>query len=203
MLLCLVDGVDVRLGTFTVIRGMHTAIHSGFDVEKVRKGAQDCFIRTRPFCFQQVETTPNEVRDIPKDLGTIKLCISRGEFDDKVERFTPKKMKLPVNSPTNEREAKKKGVSVRVTEDVENEKSMQIPASGTLTDCTRKGSVKVFIREKFWLQAKNVIDEDSNPWRPAMNQVHEIIEHDKHCDCCLCQRKKRKEAPIVDLTIED
>lgn len=32
---------------------------------------------------------------------------------------------------------------------------------------TEEGRVEVFLREKYWIMARRIIDEDGNPWRPT------------------------------------
>lgn len=91
----LLDGVDVRLGTVTGIEGMETEKHTGFVIELA--GSIE---RTRSF-------PSDEIRNVPADLGTIVLRISRRKFGENVETFTPRQMKLPVNNRMNEKKAKK------------------------------------------------------------------------------------------------
>lgn len=56
----------------------------------------------------------------------------------------------------------------------------------------KEGSLKVFMRERFWLQAKKIVDVAGNPRRPVMSEVPEVIEGEEHCACCICKRKRQK-----------
>lgn len=51
----------------------------------------------------------------------------------------------------------------------------------------------MFARERWWLEAKNVIDLEGNAWRPKVDAVAQIIEdEDEPCAHSTSMRKKRK-----------
>lgn len=185
-------GLIVNPGKEAVLRGFAEST-------SYRSNETEGDMSTRRFKFERANVSRDQ--DASAEDGDqqgsscIRLQICLGlALHKRLDEETTTDMLSAVKSQ-DEEAAVKKGESVRVnrTGTLLNEKLARAPfelKSGVL-----HGTVKVFIRERYWLVSRNIIDERGRAWKPKNHAPIDLTG-----DTDDRPRPKRNKLGVVDLT---
>lgn len=162
----MIDGENPTGRFFSPISG-YSNVCTGFVVQRT-----DDLETERPFRFSEALVGEDEETEATEDMGCIELRISRGFLDDDpdvVEAESDNKRELKSTSAVSAKSAAMRGITVRVAADKAGErlKPSQAREPVVCTTAELLSTIKVHIRQKAWLQSKNIIDIDGSAWRPS------------------------------------
>lgn len=111
-----------------------------------------------------------------REQSSIRLVVVSGKSIPAAEVAQSETVDVGVkNTTVSEKSAAKEGKSLFV-QSGEVVKNARCDISEDLETETEAGFVEVFLREKYWMMARRIIDEDGNPWTPKS----EIKTEDTH-----------------------
>lgn len=102
------------------------------------------------------------------------------------------------SSKMSEKTAVKSGKSIGVARNGGTLKTKQGTSYEDLRNTQEAGSVKVFLREKFWLESRRIIHADGTPWAPKVEVSDTDLDEQVASDENIAPSTKKIE--VVNLT---
>lgn len=133
------------------------------------------------FSFSPVEIVPDgEEPNLPnsEETGLIKMEIYVGDLFANPQASYLQNYKLAGTSKVSEKAAMKFGRSVQVARAGKTVMSPCHRMTRSVMKTNVHARVKVFIRERFWLESRHIIAADGSAWRPRIDEEVVVLDND-------------------------
>ncbi len=163
--------------------------------------------RVKPFRFAKAKTNTEAKHDADAeaDVGMIQLRIYKGHARDADLSETEKTYDVAAPSVVHEKRAVKGGQSVCVdlADEVVNQAVSR--SNDVITyDEAPPDTVDLFLREKYWLESRCIIDAEGNAWKPSTGEAPIDLTLTEDADLgatSVTRNAKRAKVEVVDLTL--
>lgn len=182
---------------------------AGFiESESYVAGAARGTATTRRFKFKKAETT-EEAGDAADNNNAGSIFVEM--FSGKLEENQQNQLDLShdlngVDGKICEKEAAKNGKSIKVGKDGERVTNTIHRGTEGIPVSKSEGSFEIYLREKFWMESRQIIDIDGKPWKPTVEvsdvNVDEQPDVVTPVEAVEPAKKKAKNEDVVDLTEE-
>ncbi len=178
--------------------GMEAVVRGFAESAQYSEGKQDGTLNMRRFRFAKAEV--GEVDEGEKGVSRIILRVSCGAIQNAPLAAVHEKDLLSKTKTVSEKKAIKVGESVRVEREGQRIKEKLERAQFQVTKSEILGAVIIYIRERNWLQARNIIDRRGGVWKPRIStnpidlteMPDEVVEPDR--------KKPKIGLTFIDLT---
>ena len=195
-----VDGANPLGSTRALLcnPGKEAVVRGFVESSTYEQGECDGVLNMRRFRFAKARVTEDDNREA--GVARVMLRISQGPMQKSRLDARHETGLLSKASAVGEKAVIKQGESVRVQRDGTRIQERLERAEFHVTMSELVGCVVVYIREKQWLQARNILDRRGAVWKPRILSTPVDLTQVSDDDDSRSAKKRRKLTPVIDLT---